>query len=1166
VKKLFLLSFSIFAFLFLNGCSTDDNSDNLHPTFLRCEKLVNPQGIDILIPRLSWFSESKQKAQKQTAYRILVSSSSEKLNTDTGDLWDSKKVNSDESINIYYKGTALKSGMQCFWKVKVWDKNGRESEWNQPAKWSMGLLNKQDWKAEWIGLDKAVNSDNPDTFFTRLSARYLRKEFTAAGNIKRAAAYISGLGLFELYINGQKIGDQVLAPALSQYPKKSFYMTFDVTKNIFDGKNAIGVILGNGRFFGPRHGDATQTYGFPKMIFHLDVEYSDGSKKTIVTDKSWKLTADGPIVANNEYDGEEYDATKELTGWDKPGYNDSGWIDVEIVKEPSQRLEAQMIEPIKVMETIEPISVKEIQPGIFIYDMGQNMVGWASLKVKGERGAKVTMRFAETLKEDGNLYLDNLRSAKVTDIYTLNGEGTEQWEPRFTYHGFRYVELRGYPGTPDLNSIKGKVVHDYMENTGSFTCSNESINKIYRNAYWGIRGNYRSIPTDCPQRDERHGWLGDRAVGSKGESYIFDNANLYAKWLDDIEDSQDEKGSIPAVAPTYWKVYNDDITWPAAYYIIADMLYEKFGDVEPIRKHYDSMKKYLVHLKDSYMRNDIMPRDQYGDWCMPPESPELIHSNDPARKTSGEFLGTAFYYQLLKLMEKYALKLSKTEDSKMFAQLSEQVKNGFFKQFYNPETKEFYKSTTTASVFGLAYNLVPEEAKKNLFTNLIAITMTEFDGHISTGLVGAEYLLRILSDYGRADLAYKVASNKTYPSWGYMAENDATTIWELWNGNTAAPDMNSGNHVMLLGDLIIWLYEYLGGIKADETNPAFKHIVMQPIPIPDLKFVKTSYKSMYGLMKSEWSLDGSQFNWNIEIPANTTASVYIPAKSEKDVTESGKVVVSSDEIKFIKYQNGKAIYEMGSGTYNFSSTSCKVKFDETKYVASPKIFPQDTAFSIPANLFANISCLTKNAVIRYTINGSEPTENSQIYKGPFQIKNTMQIKAKAFVQGSKPSLIASSSFDVYDSKVNGLNYNYYEGRWQLLPDFESLKPVKSGITTSIDIQKIKVRDDYFGFVFTGFINIPKKDNYTFYLTSDDGSKLYINDKILIVNDGLHGMDTRSASIKLNKGRLPVKIEFFEGSGGEGLMLEYSSGSFKQRVVPTSELYFNKGQVLQAKVE
>ncbi|MFH1195116.1 MAG: family 78 glycoside hydrolase catalytic domain [bacterium] len=1142
-------------FLFM-GFSPGGSSSNLHPAYLRCEKLIDPQGIDIIVPALSWYSESDYQNQIQTAYQIIVASSLEKLEANEGDLWDSEKVYSNQSINIVYQGKTLLSGMQCFWKVKVWDSNGNESNWSQSAKWSMGFLNMSDWEANWIGLERPVGNDKPDAENTHLSARMLRKEFEADNKVRRATAYICGLGLFELYINGEKIGDQVLAPALSEYQKKSLYMTFDVTKNIAE-KNAVGVILGNGRYFEPRHSPPfkLEAYNYPKMIFRLDVEYVDGSKQSIVSDETWKLTADGPITANNEFDGEEYDATKEMHGWNKPGFDDSKWMTAEVVSEASPKLIAQMNEPIKIMEVIQPVSFKEIQPGVYIYDMGQNMVGWVSLKMKGERGSKVMLRFAETLKSDGCLYMDNLRSAKVTDTYTLKGEGEEFWEPRFTYHGFRYVEITGFPGKPDINTIEGKVVYDNLETTGTFNCSNETINKIFKNAYWGIRGNYRGIPTDCPQRDERQGWLGDRAVGSGGESFIFDNAKLYAKWLGDIDDAQDEKGRVPAVAPTYWKVFNDDITWPAAYYIIADMLYEKFGDIEPIRKHYESMKKYLFYLRDNYMKDDIMPRDQYGDWCMPPESPELIHSNDPSRKTSGEFLGTVFYYRLAKLMEKFSVLLNNGE-ANAFTELAARTKKGFLNTFYNPQSNELKKNTSTACVFGLAYDLVPEEARKNLFANLVAVTMGEFNGHISTGLVGAQWLMRTLSDNGRADIAYKLATNTTYPSWGYMAENGATTIWELWNGNTAAPDMNSGNHVMLLGDLIIWFYEYLAGIKTDPTMPAFKHIIMKAFPFDELKYVNASYISMYGVIKSEWKLDGKIFSWEINIPANTSATIFIPAEKESDVSVDGKLIWEIDGIKLVKIEDGRAVYEIGSGAYNFISKNCHVKFDETKYIDAPKITPGDTTIALQLKVFANITCTTNDAIIRYTIDGTEPDETSPIFDKPFEIKNSINLQAKAFKEGYKPSFTKSALLEVYDAKVNGLNYNYYEGSWETLPDFNTLTPAKTGLIPSIDIDKIKFRGEYFAYRFTGSILIPKDGEYTFYISSDDGSKLYIDDKLIITNDGKHAMVTRSGSVKLTAGKHPITIEFFQGSGGLGLMLEYSSDSLSRSKVPISSLYFD----------
>ncbi len=907
----------------LAGCGKKHSPvDLLHPSDLRCEQLVNPLGIDVQTPRLSWMSESMQREQKQTAYQILVASSPENLNINQGDLWDSKKIETDQSINVIYAGKPLVSNISCYWKVKVWDKNDKESDWSQPASWSSGLFDTSDWNAKWIGLDRAIGKDSPEGNFPRLSARMLRKEFDVPQKVKRAAAYICGLGLFEMYINGVKIGDQVLSPALSEYNKRAFYMTFDVTQQIQQGNNAIGVILGNGRYFAPRSDIpiATTTYGFPKLILQLNIEMEDGTKNSIVSDESWRLTANGPIISNNEYDGEEYDARKEIPDWDKAGFDDSKWMKAELVEPGSPELVAQMIEPIKVMETIKPVSVKEVTPGVFIFDMGQNLVGWAKLKVQGQKGTAVTMRFAETLLPDGNIYLANIRSAKVTDIYTLKGEGTEVFEPRFTYHGFRFVELSGFPGIPDLSAIDGKVVYDNLQTTGIFSTSNETINAIYKNAYWGIRGNYRSIPTDCPQRDERQGWLGDRATGSRGESYIFDNKKLYAKWLQDIQDAQREDGSIPDVAPSYWKIYNDDVTWPAAYLIIANMLYEQFGDTEPIRKHYDSMRKWIFYMKEKYLKDGIMIKDSYGDWCMPPENPVLIHSHDPKRRTSGEILSTTYYYHMLSLMQRFASMLLKPDDVKEYQALSDTVKNAYNKKFFNAELKQYGNNTATANLLSLAYGLVPDDEHEAVFKNIVDKTMIDFDGHISTGLVGAQWINRILTQYGRPDIAYKLVTNTDYPSWGYMVKNGATTIWELWNGNTADPAMNSGNHVMLLGDLLIWFYENLAGIKANPENPAFRNIIMKPILTGDLKFVKASHQSPYGLIISEWNINDGKFIWDINIPANTTATIYVPAEKKNNVMENDYSASKAEGVKFLRMENGRAVFEIGSGIYRFSSS------------------------------------------------------------------------------------------------------------------------------------------------------------------------------------------------------------------------------------------------------
>jgi alpha-L-rhamnosidase len=888
---------------------------------LKVESSVNPIGIDVVQPRFSWQLESPVRGAVQTAYQILVATSPERLNPGTADLWDSGKTESGETVGISYGGQALQSGQTCYWKLKVWDAKGGESAWTEPAQWSMGLLAPEDWQGQWIGFDQPNFKMAGKGDFTRLAARYLRKEISIQKEIKKATAYVCGQGLFEWYINGNKIGNQVLAPALSEYAKRSYYMTFDVTSQLQQGQNALGVILGNGRFFAPRAKEpiATNTYGFPKLMFQLNLEYADGTTESVVSDPTWKLTANGPIIANNEYDGEEYDATKEMPGWNKVGFDDSAWQQAQVVAPASPKLVAQPSAPIVVHESVKPVSVKEQKPGVFIFDMGQNMVGWVSLKVQGPRGTQVKMRFAETLQPDGSLYLANIRSAKVTDIYTLKGDGVETYEPRFTYHGFRFVELTGFPGTPDLTAIEGKVVYDDLPLTGRFETSDPMINTIYKNAYWGIRGNYRSIPTDCPQRDERQGWLGDRATGSKGESFIFDNSRLYAKWMQDIDDAQREDGCLPSVAPSYWSVYPDNVTWPAAYPIISGMLYDQFADAAPIRVHYDSFRRYMLYMKDNFMKKGVITKDCYGDWCMPPEKQELIHSKDPARKTDGEILSTTYYYHLLSLMERFADMLNKPEDVAEYKQWGEEIYQAYNKKFFDEKKNCYGNNTATANLLSLAHNLVPEDKKQAVFQHIVDKTENDFNGHISTGLVGAQWIMRILTEYGRPDIALKLATNKDYPSWGYMAENGATTIWELWNGNTADPAMNSGNHVMLLGDLVIWYYENLAGIKSDPATPGFKHLLMKPTPVGDLKSVKASYESVRGLIRSEWNKTEAAFNWQITIPANTSATVYIPAKSEQDVKENNIPATSAEGVRFLRMEDGKAVFEVQSGTYSFSS-------------------------------------------------------------------------------------------------------------------------------------------------------------------------------------------------------------------------------------------------------
>jgi alpha-L-rhamnosidase len=881
---------------------------------LRCENLENPTGIDAAQPGLSWILNSTGRGRNQAAYQILVASSRENLADDNGDLWNSGRVNSSQSVQVSYAGKPLASGALCFWKVRVWDDQGTVSEWSQPAFWTMGLLQPEDWRAKWVGLDGEVVTNES----RRLPARWLRKEFAAPKEIKRATVCFSGLGWSELYINGEKIGDHVLSPPLSEYPKRVYYEIFEVAGRLKPGANAVGVVLGNGRFYAPRRAHPTKTlsFDFPKLLLQLHIEYADGTATNIVSDESWKLTTNGPIVANNEYDGEEYDAREEFPGWSEPGFDDSAWQPAQIVSAPDGVLSGVRQEPIHVTQRLKPVSVKELNPGVFIFDMGQNMVGWCQLKVRGPAGTQVELRHAETLKPDGSLYTANLRSARATDIYTLKGHGEEIWQPRFTLHGFRFVEMTGYPGRPTLDSLTGCVVNDDLPVTGEFECSNPLLNKIYHNIVWGVRGNYHSIPTDCPQRDERQGWLGDRAEESRGETYFFDNEALYAKWLQDMADAQKTNGSIPDVCPSYWPLYNDDVTWPSTSIIIPEMLRDQFGDEQIIARHYDSARMWIEHMM-GFVTNGIIARDRYGDWCVPPEDPTLIHSKDPKRNTNPVLLATPFFYHDLRLMENEARRLGKTDDANCFGKLADEIKVAFNEKFLNRDLGQYDNGTPTSCVLPLAFGLVPDDMRGKIFDHLVHKITDETHGHIGTGLVGGQFLMRVLTANGRLDLAYMIATQETYPSWGYMVEHGATTVWELWNGDTANPAMNSGNHVMLVGDLAIWLYEDLAGIKADPEQPGFKHIIMQPTPVGDLKFVRATHLSPYGWISSEWHWEGGQFDWQIKIPANTTATVYLPVQNVEAVTESGRPLAGANGVKFLRVEDGRVVVDVQSGAYHF---------------------------------------------------------------------------------------------------------------------------------------------------------------------------------------------------------------------------------------------------------
>jgi alpha-L-rhamnosidase len=877
---------------------------------LRVENLVNPIGIDEPMPHFSWKVQDADKDQSQTAYRILVALSAQSLETEAADVWDSQVIESDECVDIRFGKDPLVSTTQAFWKVQVWDKNGQAGDWSDTASFSIGLLDAKDWRGSWIGVDRACGTDEPDIEHRKISARYLRHEFELNKPIQRATAYIVGVGVHELHLNGSKVGNQILSPGLTQYEKRVMYVAHDVTALLQAGPNAVGVVLGAGRFFAPRiiARHKTITYGYPKLLFQLELQFADGEKRLITSDDSWKLTTDGPIVENNEYDGEYYDARKEMPGWSQTEFDDSAWQGAEIVAAASPKCTAQKHEPIRVTGTVDPVAITSPKPGIYIIDMGQNMAGWTRLLVSGKRGTIVKQRFAERLNDDGTLYVDNLGTAKVTDTYVLKGERSETFEPRFVYHGFRYAELTGYPGTPTLDTLQGQVINDDLRDMGGFSSSNPLLNQIYQNAVWGIRANYKSIPLDCPQRDERQGWLGDRLQESRGESYIFGVRNFYRKWLGDIFDAQLENGSISDVCPSYWPKYSDNVTWPSAHIFIVETLFRQYGDDEVIRKSYPHMKKWVGMMIDTYMVDKLMPRNTYGDWGVPPAEAHIIHSKDPLRVTDGEYIGSGFFYEILRIMVKFAELLENPDDAQFFDKLAQDMRIAFNAKYFDEDAVQYSNNTATTNVIALAFDLVPKQYESAIFANLVKKIEIDFESHVPCGLIGMQYFNRVLTRYGRADLAYRVNTRSDYPSYGFMIDHDATTIWELWNGNTANPSMNSGNHIMLLGDLIVWFYEELAGIKPDTDHPGFKKLIMKPSVVGNLTQISAWHETNYGMVKSDWSLKDDVFEWSITIPPNTTASVHVPNSAGAALTKNGEPVRSSLE-------NGHSILSLGSGIH-----------------------------------------------------------------------------------------------------------------------------------------------------------------------------------------------------------------------------------------------------------
>ncbi|GAC1665111.1 MAG: family 78 glycoside hydrolase catalytic domain [Candidatus Acidiferrum sp.] len=1048
------------------------------PTGLSCESMIEPLGIGIAEPRLSWYLTDTRRGALQTAYEIRVAASPDGLGGEHPNVWDSGRVESGETVNVPYAGPALLSRHRYYWQVRVWDQDGKPGAFSKASWWEMGLLSPADWQAKWITRDlpivrgdyesnpkwiwapgdnalkkptvgkrqfrlgfileekpknstllitakdnlavwvngKQVQEASPMSKFGRPrdpwgyfrsiplesllsegvdsiavetivnapervqapnsagliallriekqdgtmqrlvsgpqwksgvgltdqswvakefddskwpnaevianigeaplgtpwpaeSISLLRRDFPVSKKVRAARIYSTALGTYQLYLNGKRVGDDILAPGWTDYKQRVVYQVYDVTSQIRSGANAIGAILAGG-WYADGLGWVQNRYNFGpppiRVTAQIEIEYADGTRDVIPTDQTWKA-AQSPILASDIYNGETYDARLEQKGWDQPSFSEKGWTVAAIVPPPQSLLVAQDFQPIRAHETLAPKSMTNPTPGSYVFDLGQNMVGWARLRVSGNKGTKIRLRFGEVLKPNGELYTDNLRTAEATDTYILRGGGAEVFEPHFTFHGFRYVELTGYPGAPPRDAVQGIVFYTSAPFSATFQSANPMVNQLWRNILWGQRGNFVGVPTDCPQRDERLGWMGDAEVFWRAASF---NANLAAfshKFTTDIRDAQSPAGAYADVSPRVGPTGESVAGWADAGVIIPWTAYMHYRDKRIVEENWAAMEKWMEHLESSnpnYLWLKERGND-YGDWL-------AIGSETPK-----DLIATAYWAYDATLMKRMAAVLGRTSEAEKYSQLFGKIQTAFKQAFVKPDGTVGTGSQTSL-VLALHMDLLPE-AQRAAAAQRLADDIKAHDWHLTTGFLGTPYLLIELSKSGHSDVAYRLLLQKTYPSWGYMIERGATTMWERWNGDQKLddPSMNSFNHYAY-GAVAEWLYRYVAGIDSDPDDPGFHRIVLHPQFSSELGEAQATYDSVYGPISSKWKVAGKTVSWTVNIPANTTALLYFPASPGTGISEHGAAVRQGNGIKSVRNENGQTICEVGSGSYEFS--------------------------------------------------------------------------------------------------------------------------------------------------------------------------------------------------------------------------------------------------------
>ncbi|MEJ6981404.1 family 78 glycoside hydrolase catalytic domain [Pedobacter sp. P351] len=905
-------------------------SQDLQILDVRCENKVNPLGVDISTPRLSWKLSSSERNVKQTSYRILVADDALKLRNNIGNIWDSKKLNSSASIQVSIAGKPLLPAKTYYWKVMIWDNKNHQSSWSQTSSFQMGLLKQSDWKgAKWIAHEKLpdslvyslVTDKKIDKISTNNILPLLRKNFVVKKKVKKASAFLSGLGHFEFSINGRKVGDHFLDAGWTKYDKEALYVTFDITNQVKQGNNALGVMLGNGFYYVPpvkgRFRKLKTSFGYPKMISRILIEYTDGTSENIISDNTWK-TSKGPITFSSIYGGEDYNATLEQKGWDAPGFNDKNWKSVLIVDGPP-RLNSQMADPLKIFDRFSPVKASRLDNGNTVYDLAQNASGIIELKVKGKRGDTIRVTPAELLKDDGSVNQRPTGSPFYFE-YILKGEGEETWQPRFTYYGFRYLEVKGgvRPGDrnstnlPQILEIKGLHTRNAAERAGSFISSNELFNKTDELIDWAIKSNMASVFTDCPHR-EKLGWLEEAHLVGASVRYNYDIVNLGRKIIQDMKASQLPDGLVPEIAPEYVKfeygdgMFRDSPEWGSNSIIMPWYMYQWYGDKQALVSSYPMMQKYISYLQTK-AKNNILSQG-LGDWYDLGPKPPGVSQLTPMGVT-----GTAIFYYDLNIMDSIAQLMGKPDDAAKYRKLAAEVKASFNATFFNKETKQYATGSQAANAMAIYMKLVEPEYKAAVLDNIIK-DIRDRGNALTAGDIGYRYLLRVLENEGRSDVIFDMNSRTDVPGYGYQLAKGATALTESW----AALPTVSNNHFML-GHLMEWFYSGLGGIRAANGSVAFNEIDIKPEVVGDVTFANTSYNSPYGMIKSEWKKTANGFEIDVEIPANTTAMIYLPAKESSRIFEGNADLakLNSASLKQIGYKEGRALIKVGSGNYKFS--------------------------------------------------------------------------------------------------------------------------------------------------------------------------------------------------------------------------------------------------------